>query len=98
MPGMPVTAGSLSTVCSPLSHSKSGDGISGQVRFDRKGILLRQLSLHLAERGNQALHFISGEGALSFRRRNRTNHVAAGTSAIPGGRLMVWNVRPASFR
>jgi hypothetical protein len=78
MPGMPIIAGALSAVCSPVSHSESGDGISGQDRPDREGILLRQLSLHVAERRNQALHFVSREEALSFRRRNRTNHVAAG--------------------
>src|SRR5438094_487564 len=74
---MPVITGSLSAVCSQVPHSESNDGISGQDRLDREGILLRELSLHVAKRRNQALHFVSGEKALSFRRRNRTNHVAA---------------------
>src|SRR6267143_4922526 len=78
MPGMPVIAGALSPVCSPVARSESGHGISGQDRPDREGILLRQLSLHVAERRDQALHFGSGEGTLSFRRRNRTKHDGAG--------------------
>src|SRR6266550_7728086 len=89
---MPVITGSLSAVCSQVPHSESNDGISGQDRLDREGILLRELSLHVAKRRNQALHFVSGEKALSFRRWNRTDHVGAKARAIPTRGLMVWNV------
>src|SRR5216684_4870813 len=93
---MPVITGSLSAVCSQVPHSESNDGISGQDRLDREGILLRELSLHVAKRRNQALHFVSGEKALSFRRRNRTNHVEAEAGAIRVHGLMVCDVIQSS--
>src|SRR5882757_3131839 len=80
----------------PQFAHRSNDGISGQDRLDREGILLRELSLHVAKRRNQALHFVSGEKALSFRRRNRTNHVAAEAGAIRVHGLMVCHVIQSS--
>src|SRR5258708_17568922 len=88
---MRLIAGSLPAVCSRISHSESGHGIPGQDRPDREEILLREVSIHLAESRDQALHLVSGQGALSFRRWNRTNHVAAGASATAIRRLiLVW--------
>jgi hypothetical protein len=71
-------------------------GFLARIGLIEKESLLRELSLHVAKRRNQALHFVSGEKALSFRRRNRTNHVAAEAGAIRVHGLMVCHVIQSS--
>ena len=64
-------------------------GFLARIGLIEKEYYCENCHLHVAKRPNQALHFVSGEKALSFRRRNRTNHVAAEVGAIRVHGLMV---------